>query len=247
MQFITYGDPDGPPILFIHGGGVAGWMWHPVIGHLPEYHCIVPDLPGHGASDGSGGFNITEIAAAFTELLNTHEGDTPITVVGFSVGAQILIEMLSNHSAPIATSIIVSANVQRYPLPGVFARFGAAVLPLAQQRMFAKLQARDLGIPKHLFEQYFATSKAISKQTFYETLLESLTYGLPNSFAGAPGNVFVVAGMREPRLIHTSVKNIVAMRPATRGTIIPRMGHNIPFRDPEGFADMVRVWMGADG
>lgn len=245
MQFVTYGNPDGPPILFIHGGGVAGWMWQPVIAHLPEYHSIVPDLPGHGASDGSAGFSIADIATALNELLHTYEGTAPITVVGFSVGGQIVLEMLRNSAANITTSIIVSAPARRRPLAGLTASLAAWALPLAKMETFAKLQARDLGVPKHLFAEYFATSKALPKHIFYELMHENLTYELPSEFAQARGNVFVVAGAREPGVVRKTVNDMMRLRPATRGTIIPRMGHNIPFRDPAGFAEMVRVWMGA--
>ena len=34
-----------PTIVFLHGGGGAGWMWQPQIDQLSDFHCLVPDLP----------------------------------------------------------------------------------------------------------------------------------------------------------------------------------------------------------
>ena len=51
MHHETTGRAGTPPLLLLHGGGVAGWMWEPLRGHLdPARRVIVPDLPGHGRS-----------------------------------------------------------------------------------------------------------------------------------------------------------------------------------------------------
>ncbi|MCM3358342.1 alpha/beta hydrolase [Psychrobacillus sp. MER TA 171] len=43
------GEQNEQIILFLHGGGVGGWMWDEQVQYFKgKYHCIVPDLPGHG-------------------------------------------------------------------------------------------------------------------------------------------------------------------------------------------------------
>ena len=44
------GPASAPTIVFLHGGGGGGWMWQPQLDGLPDYHCLVPDLPEHGKS-----------------------------------------------------------------------------------------------------------------------------------------------------------------------------------------------------
>jgi hypothetical protein len=46
----TSGPTTGAPVLFLHGGGLSGRMWDPVIAHLPDFFCIAPDLAEHGRS-----------------------------------------------------------------------------------------------------------------------------------------------------------------------------------------------------
>lgn len=51
MFFTLSGSADPPPVLLIHGGGVAGWMWESLRERLePDYAVLVPDLPGHDRS-----------------------------------------------------------------------------------------------------------------------------------------------------------------------------------------------------
>lgn len=41
----------GPPVLFVHGGAIAGTSWLDLAVALPEYRCILVDRPGCGLSD----------------------------------------------------------------------------------------------------------------------------------------------------------------------------------------------------
>ena len=34
--------------MFIHGGGISGWMWHKQVERFSDYHCIAPDSPEYG-------------------------------------------------------------------------------------------------------------------------------------------------------------------------------------------------------
>ena len=41
----------GDPVVFIHGSGMCGATWAPVLAHLPDRRSIAIDLPGFGLSD----------------------------------------------------------------------------------------------------------------------------------------------------------------------------------------------------
>ncbi|MEM7139983.1 MAG: alpha/beta hydrolase [Actinomycetota bacterium] len=42
---------EGPPLLFIHGGSIAGASWAHLVARLGDQRCIVIDRPGCGLSD----------------------------------------------------------------------------------------------------------------------------------------------------------------------------------------------------
>ncbi len=42
-----------PPVVLLHGAGASGWMWSKQVPELAQkMHVLVPDLPGHGQSNG---------------------------------------------------------------------------------------------------------------------------------------------------------------------------------------------------
>src|SRR5215218_10554146 len=45
------GAAGGPTIVFLHASGTTGAMWDDEMARLADrFHCLAPDLPGHGDS-----------------------------------------------------------------------------------------------------------------------------------------------------------------------------------------------------
>jgi pimeloyl-ACP methyl ester carboxylesterase len=67
LYFESFGNKDLPTIVFLHGGGAAGWMWKKQVEALSNrYHCLVPDLPEQGQSVNSGAFSMEKAATRHT-------------------------------------------------------------------------------------------------------------------------------------------------------------------------------------
>ena len=50
---------DGPPIVFVHGLGGSGHVWHGVVQAMSQHHhCVTVDLRGHGRSQGRGKLSV---------------------------------------------------------------------------------------------------------------------------------------------------------------------------------------------
>jgi pimeloyl-ACP methyl ester carboxylesterase len=90
LQVLDEGNPEGPPIVLIHGyTGSMNWWDHlaPLLGK--EHRVIRVDLLGHGGSDKPGaGYAIEDQANAIAETLN-EIGVSGATVVGHSVGGAV--------------------------------------------------------------------------------------------------------------------------------------------------------------
>jgi haloalkane dehalogenase len=52
MAWLETGDPDGPPIVFLHGNPTSSYLWRNVLPYAaPHGRVLAPDLVGMGASD----------------------------------------------------------------------------------------------------------------------------------------------------------------------------------------------------
>ncbi|KAJ5478998.1 hypothetical protein N7530_004507 [Penicillium desertorum] len=93
-------------VVLIHGALVSGLYWDLVIPHLPSYHLLVPDLPGHGKSQ-STPFSIDLATRTISQLIRTHAINGSAHIIGHSLGAQVAIRLASTYP-DIVNSIFIS-------------------------------------------------------------------------------------------------------------------------------------------
>lgn len=87
LRYDSYGE--GPPVVFVHGLGGSGNVWHGVMQAMQQHHhCVAPDLRGHGRSQGRGQFSIEGWARDIHRLITSLELPA-VTLVGHSIGSLI--------------------------------------------------------------------------------------------------------------------------------------------------------------
>ncbi|GIF73603.1 alpha/beta fold hydrolase [Asanoa siamensis] len=101
-------------VLFLHGGNVAGWMWRDLAATLPDHHCLIPDLPGFGASRTRPWTTLEAVADAVAEIVRARAHDGRAHVVGLSLGAVVGTVLLARHPDVAASALLTGA-----PLRGV--------------------------------------------------------------------------------------------------------------------------------
>lgn len=91
LHYVDWGNPDGPPMLLIHGGRDHCRNWDWVAEHFAkDYHIIAPDLRGHGDSQWEASGNYTQISYVYdiAQLLQ-QKNMNDVTVIGHSLGGAI--------------------------------------------------------------------------------------------------------------------------------------------------------------
>ena len=91
LHYVDWGNPDGPPMLLIHGGRDHCRNWDWVAEHFAkDYHIIAPDLRGHGDSQWEASGNYTQISYIYdiAQLLQ-QKNMNDVTVIGHSLGGAI--------------------------------------------------------------------------------------------------------------------------------------------------------------
>jgi pimeloyl-ACP methyl ester carboxylesterase len=104
----TAGDPDGAPIVFVHGWAASGAAWAGQLGDpaLAAHHLVAVDLRGHGASDTpADGYDRPATwagdLAAVLDLLGR-----PAVLVGWSYGGLVVTDYLRERGTAGVAGVV---------------------------------------------------------------------------------------------------------------------------------------------
>ncbi|WP_120037429.1 alpha/beta hydrolase [Bacillus sp. PK3_68] len=248
LQYQEHGDESAPLMLFLHGGGVSGWMWDKQVQYFAHYHCIVPDLPEHGLNNHKINFSIKTSAVELIQLIEKKAGTKKVILIGFSLGSQVIIQLLSMKPDLIDFAIINSAVVRPIPYAKKLIRPTIRLsFPLIKNRWFSQLQAKPLYISKDYFEKYYEESCQMKPDTLVRVLEENTSFGIPADFKKANGKILVTVGEKEKAIMKKSAKDIVDANSHCIGIGIPNIGHGAPLAMPDFFNRMVETWINEDG
>lgn len=101
---------DGPPIVLLHGPGESALWWMRVVPDLVMTHrVIVPDLPGHGASEVTDNALTAPAVIRWLDELIEQTCPTPPTLVGHLLGGAIAARFASAHGAQLKRLILVDS------------------------------------------------------------------------------------------------------------------------------------------
>lgn len=247
MKAVTFGQQGEGIILLLHGGGLSWWNYRDAAAVLARrYRVVLPILDGHPGSDApftTIGDNAARILAAIDEGF----GGQVLAIGGVSLGAQVLVEMLSQRPDVCRYALIESALVKPMPLthalivPSVAMSYG-----LIRQRWFAKLQFAYLRLPETLFDDYYRDTSRITQDNMVAFLRANSGYTLKPAISDTKAKVFIVAGSREPKSIRDSAKLLCGAIPGSRMEIVRGLHHGeLSIRHPGKYTQMLKeLWEG---
>jgi pimeloyl-ACP methyl ester carboxylesterase len=244
LHYQEYGDKSAPLMLFLHGGGVSDWMWDKQIQYFTHYHCMVPILPEHGLNNDEINFSIKGSAEELIKLIEEKARGKKVIVIGFSLGSQVMIQILSMKPDLIDFAIINSASVrpisyaEKLIKPTIKLSF-----PLIKNRFFSKLQAKTLYVSEDYFDKYYEESCQIKPDTLVRVLEENMSFKIPKDFRKANGKILVTVGEKEKAIMKKSAKDIVETNSNCIGVILPKIGHGVSLAMPDFFNHMVETWI----
>lgn len=126
IYYQTFGLPDAPPLLLIHGSTMTGQQDFVVESNLAErlakhYFVVVPDCPGHGQSRNKVDFadpghlgaplyySFSGMAATLAQFMAAL-GASPCFVIGHSNGGNIALYMAVEQPQHTRAAVLLAAN-----------------------------------------------------------------------------------------------------------------------------------------
>lgn len=251
------GPDDAPTIVFLHGGGGAGWMWQPQVERLDDFHCLVPDLPEQGKSVAAGPFTIAGAAEQVATLIRTRAHGGRAHVVGLSEGAQVTVALLATAHEVVDHAVVSSALVQ--PMrgaglmsPGVVRwSYRLSVAPFRNVGWWARLNMkRAAGVPDEYYPQFRQTFRELTESGFTNLMVENQRFRIPPGLDRVAEPTLIVVGKGEYAAMRGSALDLAAAIPGSRAAQVVhgrRLSvaeeHNWNLVAPDLFTACVRAWI----
>lgn len=211
MRFKEFGA--GPAVLLLHGGGLSWWSCAKVIDALKgEYRVVAVVIDGHG-EDGGTFVSIEDSAKKLVAYIDSHLGGSAFFLGGLSLGAQIVVEALSIRPDIARYALIESALV--CPIAGIKLMAGPTyglLYGLIEKRWFSRWQARSMGLPDEMLEDYYQDSRRMTKESLVNIALSNGNYRIKEGLAQTKATAMVIVGSgelqsmrRSAQLLHEAV------------------------------------------
>ncbi|MCB1052944.1 MAG: alpha/beta hydrolase [Acidobacteria bacterium] len=131
LHFLEWGDPKNPPLIFIHGGAAHARWWQFLAPFFAEhYHCLAPDLSGHGDSGHRELYPRTAWADELAALCKYTLTQPPI-LVGHSMGGLVAVVAAAEHPDQFKAICVIDSPIRK-PDPESQARMTPPTLPQAK-------------------------------------------------------------------------------------------------------------------
>ncbi|GAB3495774.1 alpha/beta fold hydrolase [Amycolatopsis cihanbeyliensis] len=244
-MFVHEQHPDADEsLLFLHGGNVAGWMWHDLAASLPDRHSLIPDLPGFGASNAEAWTTVAEVADSAAAVIRARAHDGRAHLVGLSLGAVVGTVLVARHPDLVSSAMLTGA-----PLRGVGTMtrvLGHAQTRLWGSRAYWRVMAHAFRLPDDSVDTLVETGLGLDRASA-RRMLTQVYDGVPaadlEGLRRTRTPILMLAGEREPKAVHRALPEVTSRAPKAVARTVPRMRHAWSAEDPELFRRVLQHWL----
>jgi pimeloyl-ACP methyl ester carboxylesterase len=219
-------------VVLAHGmTGTGAADWSRLVPHLAdEFRCGVPDLRGHGRSDFRDGAVTYAALREDLRALLAQEGLDRPHLVGFSMGAEVLLDLELTHPGTAGSLTLIGVSTGMPPDQGGFGEVGDTVPPWPEG--LKRLHADRHG-PDHWLTLFRLVAGTWAERPELPT--EALT--------GLTCPLLVVQGAQELAFKRRQARALVAAAAQARLVELPGADHPVHVQQPEAVGALVREFL----
>lgn len=246
LFFKETGKENKESVVFIHGGGLSGWMWDKQLGGFTDYHCLVPDLPEHGKNRDVVPFTMETAAEQIIELIKDRAHNKKAHIIGISLGGQLVIQILGMAPEIVGHAVISGTVVRKYwgnTTLKLMPLMDRITMPLGKIDFLLKKMMKNGKIPLEYFENY---KKDINLNTYscYKNIRnENHAFRIPEGLCEVKNPVLIAMGETEMKLVHESAEDLNRCLQNSQIFKAPGLYHCWNLESPYLFNKTVRAWL----
>ena len=243
IHYHTTGESShGQRVLYVHGTGCDGRVWHRHMRAMADRHTPVAiDLPGHGLSSGTG-FRGAADYTHYAIRLADHLGWDRFVIAGHSLGGGIALTAAIYYADRLAGMMLVDTGARLRVDPNVLENSrqlaaGEAGIAIDPRLGFAK------STPQSLVDTLNALTSETDPKVTYKDWISDDTFDCMSRVANIHTPSIAICGDED---YFTPVKYAEYFRdrmPHCQLAVIPQAGHWTYEEQPETFDRIVRAYL----
>ena len=235
------GDPDGLPVVFLHGGSLSSKMWLPQLERLAAFHCLAPDLPGHGQSAPDEPFVLKEAARQVADLIREKTPEGKASLVGISLGGAVALTLLREDPQVVSSVMVSGAAARQDHFTGQLSLTTSGALRFVSPERQAEIAMRQFDVPQEYQPLVIDDLRHSVTEAYSRSMVVALmSMDLPEAIA-CP--FLVAVGEHEAIPARQAARKLLQMYPEAKGIIAPKMNQLWNLQDPELFNQTVTAWV----
>jgi pimeloyl-ACP methyl ester carboxylesterase len=243
MYVSEHGSRGAESIIFLHGTAVGGWMWHSYLSELSDYHCLLPDLPGHGKSNDLEWNSLEDTAQQVIQVIRERAHRKRAHLVGSSLGGSVAFQVLCMSPEVVDYTLISGTSLLPMPGGALFKGMLHVMAPLIKTDFFINAALKALNFSTEDTGQFKEALQAVSGKTFVNAWSTSLDLRFSPALEKVKTPILLMAGEKEQAFIHRSNAMLAERLPDARARIAPGMGHGWMGESPELFKRVLKAWL----
>jgi pimeloyl-ACP methyl ester carboxylesterase len=229
-----------PMVLFLHGSPLSSRMWQPQLDTMKDFHCVAPDLPGHGQSAAVKRFEMKALVDTLADLIRSTSPTGKAHVVGLSFGG-VVAQALMVNTPELIDHVVLSGTATRLNKLLIFSQaLNAPVMRLLRPQQLASIISSQFGIPAVFKEQLKEDFHQFSADVFMQVMWTYADIVMPSSTTSP---TLITVGEKETFFAKNAALALCKGIPGARGVLVPGMGHVWNLQAPELFTEMLRAWL----
>jgi pimeloyl-ACP methyl ester carboxylesterase len=244
IAFVEAGDPNGEPLLLLHGFTDSSRSFSPMVPYLSPYRLLIPDQRGHGASDAPeccyGSSQFAYEARLFLDALGVKRA----AVVGHSLGSMVAISLAAEHPDRVSKIVLIGSTALVPVKRGDWLYDNATAMKaeLDPSTQFAK----DWHPANQPTKVDPAFANAVNDELLripphvWRSVMRELAYvPVGRHAADVKAPLLVLSGGKDALFPAEHHQSLLKAFPNAEGEVFAELGHNPNWEQPEAVASAI--------
>lgn len=242
MSYVELGDPNGAPLLLLHGYTDSSRSFSLMVPKLTKYRLLIPDQRGHGGSDAPaccyGTTQLADDARLFLDALGVKRA----AVAGHSLGSMVAISLAADHPDRVSKLVLIGSTALVPVKRGdwLFDNAVALKAPLDPNSQFLRdwhPANQPTPVDPVFAEAVRQEFMAIPLHVWRGVMRELAAVPVARHAADVKAPVLVLSGGKDALFPSEHHASLLKAFPHAQARVFPELGHNPNWERPGPVAD----------